>query len=287
MKVALDANLINFKAFPLKRRKLLFYERVVLMKQRFEIKALAKEGFREQRGTGILIFLFFILIAIAGSIIALIPFLGALVNLGVSFILIPVLGVGLSLGYLKIYRKEQTTPSILFAKFQNGFSRSLGGMLWMMLFLFLWSLIALAGLAIMMAITLGANFYTIMDDPLSMALLLSSSIVLIFIVMILLSIPAIIKYYSYSLTGFVLADCPNVKATDAIKISMKMTKGHKVKLFVLDLSFIGWHLLSCLTLGILFVVYVLPYYTTTWSGFYEELKAQALESGAVTAEELA
>jgi uncharacterized membrane protein len=260
------------------------------MKQRFEIKALAKEGFKEQRGAGILIFLVFTAIAIVGSLFSFIPILGSIISLAVSFVLIPVLGVGLSWGYLKIYRKEQTEIGVLFSKFNNDFGRSLGGTLWMMLFLFLWSLIAIIGGIIVMAITLGAAFITVFANPATLPDLLLpmvSSFIISLVVMILLSIPAIIKYYAYSLTAYVLADCPNVKATDAIKISMKMTKGHKGKLFVLDLSFIGWSLLSCITLFILAFVFVMPYYTTTWSGFYEELKAQALESGAITAEELA
>jgi uncharacterized membrane protein len=260
------------------------------MKQRAEIKALARASFKEQRGTGILIFLIFIAIAIVGSLFALIPILGPIINLALSFVLIPVLGVGFSWGYLKIYRKEKTEIGVLFSKFNNDFGRSLGGILWMMLFLFLWSLIAVIGGTIVMAIAIGANFMTVFANPDTLADLLLpmfSSFIISFVVMILLSIPAIIKYYAYSLTAYVIADCPNVKATDAIKISMKMTKGHKGKLFVLDLSFIGWSLLSCLTLFILAFVFVVPYYTTAWSGFYEELKAQALESGAITAEELA
>ena len=88
------------------------------------------------------------------------------------------------------------------------------------------------------------------------------------------------------MTPYILADCPDVKAKDALKLSMRMTNGHKGKLFVLLLSFYGWMLLSSLTFGILLIVFVAPYMEATMSGFYLELRDQAIASGAISAEEL-
>jgi len=104
---------------------------------------------------------------------------------------------------------------------------------------------------------------------------------------LLLIVPGIIKGIAYSMTPFILAECPNVTATDAIKLSMRMTKGHKGKLFVMMLSFIGWYLLSGLTLGILAIVFVNPYYYTTYAGFYVELKENAIANGTIDASEFA
>ncbi|MCL2084687.1 MAG: DUF975 family protein [Oscillospiraceae bacterium] len=100
-------------------------------------------------------------------------------------------------------------------------------------------------------------------------------------------IPGIIKGLAYSMTPYILADCPNVTATDALKLSMRMTKGYKGELFVFHLSYIGWWLLSALTFGILTLVYVTPYYSTAMAGYYEELRERAVASGALRAEELA
>ena len=99
-------------------------------------------------------------------------------------------------------------------------------------------------------------------------------------------IPGIIKLLSYSMTGFILAEFPNVTASNAIKLSMRMTKGYKGKLFVTALSFIGWLMLGALTFNILTIVFVMPYMYTTFAGFYEELKKKALETGAISASEL-
>ena len=88
------------------------------------------------------------------------------------------------------------------------------------------------------------------------------------------------------MTSYILAVYPNVKATDALKLSMRMTKGHKGKLFVMHLSFIGWGILSCLTFGILAIVYVGPYMAATEAGFFAELRDEAISSGMIELSEL-
>ncbi len=109
----------------------------------------------------------------------------------------------------------------------------------------------------------------------------------IFLWSLLFVIPGIVKRYAYFAAPYLLAEFPAVRATDAIKLSMRMTYGYKADLFVLDLSFIGWNLLSALTLGLLGILYVNPYYYTSKAGMYEELKNNALLTGAVRYEELA
>ena len=73
---------------------------------------------------------------------------------------------------------------------------------------------------------------------------------------------------------YIIYDNPNIDANDAITQSKEMMKGHKWELFCLYLSFIGWLLLSVLTFGILYMVYVGPYMMTAQANFYEQLKAQ-------------
>ena len=104
---------------------------------------------------------------------------------------------------------------------------------------------------------------------------------------LLFVIPGIIKAYAYSMTTFILADCPDVKAVDAITISRRMMKGHKWQYFVLQLSFIGWQILSMFTMGLLTIFYVGPYYYAAEAGFYAELKKKCIEDGVVTAEQFA
>lgn len=80
---------------------------------------------------------------------------------------------------------------------------------------------------------------------------------------LLLVIPGIIKTYQYSMVPYILAENPNLDYRDALQLSRRMTDGHKLDLFILDLSFIGWAILSAITFGILFIFYVGPYMSLT------------------------
>lgn len=101
---------------------------------------------------------------------------------------------------------------------------------------------------------------------------------------LLFIIPGIVKSYSYAMTPYILLDRPELSPTEAIKESEQMMNGHKMDLFVLDLSFIGWILLSVLTCGIL-LFYVEPYMMATRSAFYLELKGPEPEPEAETEEQ--
>lgn len=88
---------------------------------------------------------------------------------------------------------------------------------------------------------------------------------------LLFIIPGIIKSYSYSMSMYVLAENKGMPALEAIDRSKKMTDGHKMELFVLELSFIGWMLLVCITFGIA-AIYAVPYMMTTEVNYYNEMK---------------
>lgn len=89
--------------------------------------------------------------------------------------------------------------------------------------------------------------------------------------------PAIIKSYSYRMVPFILADHPELSGRDVITMSRQMMNGSKWRAFVLDLSFIGWEILSALTLGILGIFYVAPYKCSTDAELYHALKNEIRE----------
>ena len=84
-------------------------------------------------------------------------------------------------------------------------------------------------------------------------------------------IPGIIKAISYSMALYILAENKGKSARECIKESMEMTKGHKMELFVLSLSFIGWFFLIGITFGIA-AIWVVPYMNTTLANAYQSLK---------------
>lgn len=89
--------------------------------------------------------------------------------------------------------------------------------------------------------------------------------------MLLLIVPGIIKAFAYSMTPYILKDYPELSANQAINLSIKMMKGHKFDYFYLQLSFIGWGLLSILTLGIGYI-WLMPYMYASMAAFYEDIK---------------
>lgn len=159
----------------------------------------------------------------------------------ISLFVSPFSSVGLNGTALLVARNKKITITEPFTIGFKNYLRKVGGMAWMALFSFLWSLLFI--------------------------------------------IPGIVKAYSYRFTPYILADCPNVSARDALKISMRMTQGVKWELFVFDLSFLGWSLLTVLTFGLL-SIYTTPYYQTASAALYDSIKNNALASGRVSAEEL-
>ena len=103
----------------------------------------------------------------------------------------------------------------------------------------------------------------------------ASLLVFLFVMLwsLLLIVPGIVKGLSYAMTPYILHDNPEMSARECIRQSQKMMDGHKMKFFLLQLSFIGWFLLCCITMGIGFL-WLQPYIITTEAKFYEELKAR-------------
>lgn len=90
---------------------------------------------------------------------------------------------------------------------------------------------------------------------------------------LLFIIPGIIKEYSYAMTPFILADHPNLTASQAIDASKEMMEGHKMDLFILSLTFIGWDFLAVLTLNFGYIL-LNPYQNAAYAAFYRQLQAE-------------
>ena len=89
---------------------------------------------------------------------------------------------------------------------------------------------------------------------------------------LLLIIPGIIKSYEYRMVNYILAENPVMNTKEVFAMSRDMMRGNKWRAFVLDLSFIGWHLLSLITIGLVGIFYVFPYKNMTNAALYEFLR---------------
>lgn len=87
----------------------------------------------------------------------------------------------------------------------------------------------------------------------------------------LLIVPGIIKAYSYSFASYIANDHPEYTWRQCIDESIKMTNGHKMELFILDLSFIGWYIVGSLCLGV-GSLWVSAWHIASIANYYEALK---------------
>ena len=89
---------------------------------------------------------------------------------------------------------------------------------------------------------------------------------------LLFIVPGIIKSYSYRLVPYIMSENPEMNFRDAQAESARLMKGNKWKSFVLDLSFIGWDILTLMTWGFLEIFFVGPYKASTDAALYESIK---------------
>ena len=92
-----------------------------------------------------------------------------------------------------------------------------------------------------------------------------------FLWFLLFIIPGIVKSYEYRMIPYLLAEHPDMPLKEAFAQSRALMNGQKWKTFVLDLSFLGWEILSMLTLGLVGTFYVNPYRQMTNAALYEAL----------------
>lgn len=83
-------------------------------------------------------------------------------------------------------------------------------------------------------------------------------------------IAGVIASYSYAMTGYILAEHPELTASEAIARSKEMTSGNRFRLFCPHLSFIGWAILCAFTFGI-GNLWLTPYRQAAAAAFYREV----------------
>lgn len=95
----------------------------------------------------------------------------------------------------------------------------------------------------------------------------------VFLWALLFIIPGIYKKYQYRMVPYIAAEYPEMNYKEVLQLSKDMMNGEKWHAFVLDLSFIFWHILGTITCGILEIFYIAPYQNLTNAGLYRTLCA--------------
>lgn len=98
---------------------------------------------------------------------------------------------------------------------------------------------------------------------------------------ILFVVPGIVKTYAYSMAFYIQQQSDDKNWKKALEQSQRLMNGNKMKLFLLDLSFIGWYILGsmCFGIGILFVY---PYHMTARANFFDSLLKNSLAAAEET-----
>ena len=227
------------------------------MWSRSELKSQAKTVLQGRYWTAFLVCLFVGGIGSAGATLtSFIPF----APLAVSLFITPPLIVGQSRWFSR-GREAAAVPAFdqVFSLFRGGsWGPTVGAMLWMYLFLFLWSLLAVFPLAVFVPLLVAARvFRRPLDHPWPESLAgdhVGAALILVVVFLaLLLAIPAFVKMYSYRMVPWILADNPRIGYDRALKLSMALTQGQRWNIFVLDLSFWAglswdfglWHRYAC------------------------------------------
>ena len=98
---------------------------------------------------------------------------------------------------------------------------------------------------------------------------------------LLLVVPGIVKHYEYLMVPYIIAENPAMDYKEAFQISKQMMDGEKMEAFIMDLSFLGWYLLSAVTCGLLAIFYVNPYVQAYFAEMYTFNKQKAYQEGYI------
>lgn len=131
----------------------------------------------------------------------------------------------------------------------------------------------------------GALFFALQNgNYMKVVKVMLKKFILVFLWTLLFIIPGIIKSYEYFMVDYLAAENPDIDPERALQISSKTMDGHKMDLFCLHLSFIGWWLLVLLTCGI-GSYFLTPYVDASLAEFYEFMKARAINENIARPEE--
>lgn len=176
----------------------------------------------------------------------------------VEFIISLILSI-FTIGFLKMYLDGSRGYQVMFSDLFYGFRHHPDRVI----------LLTLALGLLYAACLIPGYVVLILAIPLESPALLIAGIVLLIIGLV----AVVILSLGFSQALFLLTDYDDLGPIQAAKESWKMMKGHKGRLFYLDLSFLGLALLSLLSCGIA-MLWITPYMRMTQSFFYRELDGE-------------
>ena len=186
----------------------------------------------------------------------------------IIMVIVGIVGVLLSIGYtriaLQVHRREPVPMESLLEGFQIP-GRAIGLRLLRALLMLMWTYAILIPAIILLSLPI-----TPLDRMTESDTWFAMYLVVLLIVAVAVSTAVSYRYWGAT---FILLDHPDYTVRECIRAATEMTRGHRMELFLLDLSLLPWNLLCILTAGILYI-WKMPYIAAVYAGAYEELDRQ-------------
>ena len=235
-----------------------------------ELRKEARDTLKEKWGKSALIILIYTLLSFVYSYITS-SFtnntIKDLLELAWTIITLPI-AFGLTISFLKIKRGENVST---FDFFKDGFSRfsRAWGVAWHTFIKMIIPILCIIASVFLFGILLASSIALY-----SMGSSLQVSHPIIFAIAIILYIfgifYGIVRGLLYSLSYYIAYDHPEMSTKECVQRSEDLMRGHRGDLFLLELSFIGWAILSIFTLGI-GSLWLIPYVIVSKSCFYDRI----------------
>ncbi|CEI73558.1 DUF975 family protein [Romboutsia hominis] len=224
---------------------------------RVELKQLSKSQLKGNWKTPVLVMLVYTIATMALSFMS--EFSSSMGIYLISTIFLIGLAIWFSVGFANFFLRFSETDGK--AKFDDllvskkSILKSLG----------LFALMFVIGIVLGIIIVFATSSMIVFSESVSTGMIVGA-----LIVGVVLSIPIVILELALAMTPYIFVDKEELGLIDSIKLSIKMMKGNKWNLFVINLSFIGWALLCIITLGIGYL-WLGPYIQLTITNFYIDL----------------
>ena len=239
-----------------------------------KIRENARKALSGKWGRGALITLaylaFFFVVGLVVALLGEESIIGSLVDLASSIIQVPLV-LGVSYSFIKLKRNEEVKAFDYLTLGFSNFGRAWGIGLRSLLKLVKPVLCAIGSIVLVVVSSgIAVNSALLADGDKGLALVCLILMLVGMVAYIVSLVYLVIKSLLYSLTTYIAYDNPDMTTSEIVDKSAQMMKGNRGKLFVLELSFIGWAILAVISLCIGYL-WLLPYMEVALICFYEYL----------------
>lgn len=179
----------------------------------------------------------------------------------INIIIVGAFTYGIVRFFINLIRHKNPQIENLFEGFKV-FGKTILVNLVLLVFKFLWSLLAVIAIVIFTFILAFQAANSVQPNI--------GLIITYIILMLAITITLQIFLNRYALTYYIFNDNNDLDIMAIVNRSVELMQGKKIELFLLYLSFIGWYILGIISLGIGFI-WINPYVKATVAAFYNNL----------------